>query len=104
MSRTGMIRRRFRAPHADVVKIQLPLKLADKRMFDDNDWLIATFERAEEAAAVLSILNSQTVLVGAIAEAIRLIDDDVDNALDARIVLYSALRLADVAATSESTK
>lgn len=88
-----MIRQAYRTEKSDSVIPQLPFRLNGKQMFDDNDLLIATFEKQNEAERVLPVLNSHAVLVGAITEAIKLIDDDVDNALDARIVLYSALRL-----------
>lgn len=88
------IRYVFRSDKSDSVIPQAPFRLRDKQMFDAGDLLIATFEKRDEAVLVLSILNSHVVLAGAAEEAIRLIDDDVDNALDARIVLYSALRLS----------
>lgn len=83
----------FRTEQSDSVIPQAPFRLRGKQMFDAGDLLIATFEKQDEAERIRSLLNSHTVLVGAATEAIRLIDDDVDNALDARIVLYSALRL-----------
>jgi hypothetical protein len=90
---TRPIRYIFRTEKADSVIPQAPFRLRGKQMFDAGDLLIATFEKTDEAERILTLINSCTVLTGAATEAIRLIDDDVDNALDARIVLYSALRL-----------
>lgn len=87
------IRKVYRTEQSDSVTPEPPFRLHGRQMFDDRDLLIATFEREDEATLVLSALNSSTVLTGAAIEAIKLIDEDVDNALDARIVLYSALRL-----------
>jgi len=84
----------FRTERSDLIIPQAPFRLRGKQMFDAGDLLIATFEKQDEAERTVSLLNSQTVLTGAVTEAIHLIDDDIDNALDARIVLYSALRLS----------
>lgn len=90
------IRKVYRTEQSDSVIPRAPFRLHGKQLFDDGDLLIATFEKRDEAEGILALLNSRVVFVGAITEAIRLLDEDVDNALDARIVLYSALHLGSV--------
>ncbi len=74
------------------VAIRAPFYWKDRRMFDDGDLLIATFEKKEEVPTVVRLLNGAETLAEAAKEAIRLLDDHVDNALDATILLREAIR------------
>lgn len=94
MSTTGGTHRRiYRLPNSPtVVNVRAPFYLDDKRMFDDGDLLIATFEKAEEGPSIVRLLNSAETLLEAAKDAVRLLDDHVDNALDAAITLREAIR------------
>jgi hypothetical protein len=85
------IRRVYRLPNSPtVVTVRAPFYLDDKRMFDDGDLLIATFEKAEEAPAIISLINSAETLVAAAKEAARLLENGLE--VDALIALRKAIR------------
>jgi hypothetical protein len=89
-------RRIYRLPNSStVVNVRAPFYLDDKRMFDDGDLLIATFEKAEEGPSIVSLLNSAETLLRAAKEVVKLLDDHVDNALDATAILREAIRKAE---------
>lgn len=89
----NMIRRVYRLPNSPtVVTVRAPFYLDDRRMFDDGDLLIATFEKVEEGPPIVDLVNSAGVLLTAVKETIKLLDDDVDNTLDATVILREAVR------------
>lgn len=53
------IRRVYRLPNSPtIVDVRAPFYLDDKRMFDDGDLLIATFEKAEEGLPIVNLINT----------------------------------------------
>lgn len=87
----GTQRRIYRLPSSPtVVTVRAPFYLDDKRMFDEGDLLIATFEKAEEGPSVVQLLNGAEALLAAAKEAVRLLSDTRD--VDATLVLREAIR------------
>lgn len=89
----ALLRRIYRSPSClTTVGVRPPFYLVENRMFDEGDLLIATFEKADEGTIFVRLLNTAATLSEAAKEAVKLLDDHVDNALDATVILREAIR------------